>query len=234
MDPDKLEHKARLAAAVNWRQENPTEKLTVAGRIFKVQPDAIRMAIQRQGRKDNRKLYRGHNKILSETQTEAIRSYCKEHYESGMGATKEMVFAAIGFLKTQEEPPKQPPLWRWFQNWLKDNNNLFRKIKTKLITQDRVKTYNEKDVENWFDRYCTTLDKYGIKRGKNIYNMDELGVRVRCPKGEEVIVPIDVKEIYMSSPENRKLVTIIEAISADGQELLPPFIICLGKRIIEL
>src|SRR3984957_21145480 len=102
MDPDKLEHKARLAAAVNWRQENPTEKLTVAGRIFKVQPDAIRMAIQRQGRKDNRKLYRGHNKILSETQTEAIRSYCKEHYESGMGATKEMVFAAIGFLKTQE------------------------------------------------------------------------------------------------------------------------------------
>jgi hypothetical protein len=39
--------------------------------------------------------------------------------------------------------------------------------------------------------------------------------------------------MYTSSPENRKSVTIIEAISADGREPLPPLVICPGKRIME-
>ena len=63
--------------------------------------------------------------------------------------------------------------------------------------------------------------------------MDKSGARVGYPKGEEVIVPIEVKEIYTSSPENRKSVTIIEAVSADGREPPPPVVICPGKRIIE-
>ncbi|RPA92354.1 hypothetical protein L873DRAFT_1794319 [Choiromyces venosus 120613-1] len=33
--------------------------------------------------------------------------------------------------------------------------------------------------------------------------MDESGVRVGCPKGETVIVPTQVKELYTASPENR-------------------------------
>jgi hypothetical protein len=63
--------------------------------------------------------------------------------------------------------------------------------------------------------------------------MDESGARVGCPKGEEVVVPIEVKEMYTSSPENRKSVTIIKAVSADGREPPPPLVICPGKRIME-
>ena len=63
--------------------------------------------------------------------------------------------------------------------------------------------------------------------------MDETGARVACPKGEEVVVPIHVKELYTLSPENRKSLTIIETIYADGREPLPPFIICPGKQIME-
>ncbi|RPB00017.1 hypothetical protein L873DRAFT_1681667, partial [Choiromyces venosus 120613-1] len=36
-----------------------------------------------------------------------------------------------------------------------------------------------------------------------------------------------------TSPENRKSLTIIEAICADGIPLPPPVIICLGEKIIE-
>ena len=63
--------------------------------------------------------------------------------------------------------------------------------------------------------------------------MDESGVRIGCPKGEQIIVPTHVKEFYTPSPENRKSVTIIECISADGREPIPPLIICPGKRIME-
>jgi len=106
-------------------------------------------------------------------------------------------------------------------------------ITTKLIAWDRVDTHDEKDIEEWFDKYKTTLAKYSIKRGKNIHNIDESGARVRCPKGEEVVVPIEVKEMYTSLLENRKSVIIIKAVSADGREPLPPLVICLGKRIME-
>ena len=106
-------------------------------------------------------------------------------------------------------------------------------ISTKPIAQNQVDIHDEKDVEEWFDKYRATLAKYSIKRGKNIHNIDELGARVGCLKGEEVIVPIKVKEMYTSLLENRKSVTIIEAISIDGSELPPLLVICLGKRIIE-
>jgi hypothetical protein len=58
--------------------------------------------------------------------------------------------------------------------------------------------------------------------------MDELGARVGCPRGEDVVVPIEVKELYTASPENRKSVTVIETAIVDGREPLPPFIIALG------
>jgi hypothetical protein len=87
-------------------------------------------------------------------------------------------------------------------------------------------------VKEWFSDYRQTLNKYGICKPKNILNMDELGVRVGCPIGEEVVVPIEVKEMYTSSPENRKSLTIIETIRASGNAL-PPLVICLGKQVMD-
>jgi hypothetical protein len=59
--------------------------------------------------------------------------------------------------------------------------------------------------------------------------MDELSVRVRCLKGEEVVVPIEVKEMYTSSLENRKSMMIIKAVSTNRREPPQSFVICLGK-----
>ena len=55
--------------------------------------------------------------------------------------------------------------------------------------------------------------------------MDELGARVGCLGGEHIIVLVEVKELYIASPKNRKSVTVIETAIADGREPLPPFVI---------
>jgi hypothetical protein len=94
--------------------------------------------------------------------------------------------------------------------------------------------YNKKNVEDWFEKYRAILDKYRIKKGKNIYNIDKSGTRVGCPTREKVIVLIKVKELYTSSPENSKSVIIIKAICTDSSKLLPLLVICLRKYIIEL
>jgi len=106
-------------------------------------------------------------------------------------------------------------------------------IKTKPIAHVRLTTHSEADLKAFFIEYQNTLTKYGIQRAKYIYNMDESGVRVGCPTGETVIVPTEIKELSTASPENRKSITIIETICADGSPPLPPVVICPGEKIME-
>jgi hypothetical protein len=63
--------------------------------------------------------------------------------------------------------------------------------------------------------------------------MNELGARISYLTSKHIIMPIEVKELYTASPENRKSVTIIETIYIDSREPLPPFIITPRKKIID-
>jgi hypothetical protein len=108
MDSPKT-YKANLANAIKWVQENPTEKLVTARRIFKVKPQSIRMALKRATTKTKRN--GGQNKILSDAQSEAIQVYCREQFQTRLGATKQMVFTAISYLLSQSQPPQKPPSW---------------------------------------------------------------------------------------------------------------------------
>ena len=63
--------------------------------------------------------------------------------------------------------------------------------------------------------------------------MDESEARISYPTSKHVIIPIEVKELYMASPENRKLVTIIETIYINSREFLPLFVITSGKKIMD-
>ncbi|RPB00440.1 hypothetical protein L873DRAFT_1559953, partial [Choiromyces venosus 120613-1] len=97
----------------------------------------------------------------------------------------------------------------------------------------RITTHSEKDLAIFFQNYQNALAKYSINRAKYIYNIDESGIRIGCPTGETVIVPSEVKDLYTASPENRKSLTIIEAICADGSHPPPPVIICSEEKIME-
>jgi len=61
--------------------------------------------------------------------------------------------------------------------------------------------------------------------------MDEKGARVYIPAGEEVVVPIRIKEIYTGIPQNRISLIIIESISTDGKAI-PPVVIVPGVIIM--
>ena len=61
--------------------------------------------------------------------------------------------------------------------------------------------------------------------------MDEKGAQIACPLGQEVVVPIGIKEMYVGIPENRISLTVIESICANGTAI-PPVVIILGVMII--
>jgi hypothetical protein len=55
----------------------------------------------------------------------------------------------------------------------------------------------------WFENELKdAISRLNICHGNQIYNMDKKGARYTCPSGEEVVVPIHIKEIYTATPEN--------------------------------
>jgi hypothetical protein len=92
--------------------------------------------------------------------------------------------------------------------------------------------YTEKHLHDWFEtEYAPALKITNIRRGTYIHNMDERGARVCMPTGEEIIVPIGIKEMYTGIPENRLSVTVVEYISVNGKAI-PPLIIIKGVMIM--
>jgi hypothetical protein len=100
----KDDYNCALNNARIWALEHPEETPTTAARIYHVKEDSIRKVVLRSRKKQRNSEGRynshgGNNKILNEAQEEAIRQYCYEQWEMGLGASHAMVFAAICHLR---------------------------------------------------------------------------------------------------------------------------------------
>ena len=54
------------------------------------------------------------------------------------------------------------------------------------------------EVQAQFKGYQDVLAKYKISQ-KDIWNFDETGFRVGCLKGQQIYMPLDIKEVYYCS-----------------------------------
>jgi hypothetical protein len=182
-DPPKI----RLRKAKEWLIQNPTETQAVASRIFNIHKKTLNNSINR-GQSNAH--HGGQNKILSQSQEHAIHTFIQSYLNHGQTPTRYILFGIICQLQSRQG--KNPPSERWFSSWWKEKG--LHKIKTKPIARERITVQDEKEVDYWFEGYKAIIAKYGIKRG-DVHNFDETGFRVGCPKGVEVIVPLDVKEV---------------------------------------
>ena len=220
----------KMKLALEFLRENPHEKPSTAARLYYiVKEDSVRKAWLRE-RTKKKTVKGGQNKILRPEQHQAMIQYAVDQaIDGGKGATKQMMYNCAMWLRVQEH--KSIPSWRWFQLWLKNTPELHT-IKTKPIASHCVDIHTEKDLRDWFmAEYKPAIEYTNIQTGKYIHNMDEKGARIACPAGEEVVVPIGIKEIYVGVPENRLSLTIIESISADGKAI-PPVVIVPGVTIM--
>ena len=83
----------------------------------------------------------------------------------------------------------------WFKiQWKKHK---LHKIKAKSIPTKQFTAAQENNVQTWFKQYQKVLKDLEIRRKKNIINFDEASFRVGCLKGYEILVPVDVKKVYI-------------------------------------
>ena len=106
--------------------------------------------------------------------------------------TFQLLYNVIYTVKRQTNKNAHPLSISWFSKWWAQSG--LHKIKTKPLARLRITAQIEKDIRIWFKDYNRTLRKYNIKK-QNIINFDEAGFRIGCPKGQEVIVLIEIKEV---------------------------------------
>jgi len=212
--------------AKEWLNENPTESMAVAARLYHLSPTTLRNSIARG--KTTVKDRGGQNRVLSKAQIEALKDWIKAQSIQGLGATKKMVYAAVCHLRHPQPEPSMSWLTKFIKRELHDE---FHMIKTKPIALQRVAAQDYETITNWFYKYQQFLIEKGIK-GEDIWNMDETGFRVGIPGGQTVIVPCNVTELYTPSPKNRISITIIESVCSNGT-VIAPVLIIPGKTHME-
>jgi hypothetical protein len=145
------EYKASLSNAIAFKHEYPEERSTAAARIYNVNDNTVWTILHRERQRSRAAVkHGGHNKVLLEVQVEAIYKYVEDSYLSGYGATKAMVYAAVGCLRANQVLAKSPPTWRWFQEFIKNHPDLFRTLQTKPIARVRVSAADLEEVKDWF------------------------------------------------------------------------------------
>ena len=87
---------------------------------------------------------------------------------------------------------------------------------------------NKTQVTGFFNILHDLLTHYKITPN-NLYNMDEKGVQLGVGKQTQALVDRDQKSVHQLKNGDRELVTVIEAVSTDG-EALPPSVIFKAKR----
>jgi len=101
---ERLETKHRLNCAMQWLEEEPTERAATAAIIFNVKPSSIRMRQlrlrhQQRNSRGTFTQHGGNNLILTTAQEEAVFQFCSEQLEMGLGATPSVIYAAICYLR---------------------------------------------------------------------------------------------------------------------------------------
>lgn len=119
----------------------------------------------------------------------------------------------------------------WPKRFLKRHPDLKIK-KTQGLESARAKALNQFAVGGFFDMLDELIKEYDILP-KNIYNMDEKGVQLGIGAKVAVIVDRDQKTAYSIEDGNRELVTVIEAICADGSTVHPAVIFQAKRRNAE-
>lgn len=186
---DALDHNARIREAITWLQEHQDETITTAARIFQLNRTTLSYWIQRANHISSRGRG-GRNRILTLNQEKHLNQFIKGYLEHNLLPTKGVILSAITRIRALENKP--PPSKSWFNKWIKTQP--LHRIKTKPIARIRITAQDKEQVKGWFKEYNTVLQKYNIQR-KDIWNFDETGFRIGCPKGQEIYVPEDVKEV---------------------------------------
>jgi hypothetical protein len=160
-------------------------------------------------------------RLLTEAHEEILARWVKVQGRRGVP----MTYASVA--QCAAEISGQAVGGSWPKRFLKHHPDL-RMKKTVGLEKARAKALNPAVVEEFFNMLTDVIQEYSILP-KNLYNVDEKGIQLGIGAKITAMIDRDQKEVYSIEDGNRELVTIIEAICADGS-IIHPSVIFQGVR----
>src|SRR6266850_1608360 len=154
-----------------------------------------------------------HEQLLSTAQEAVVVDWVKVMAKWGVPMTPCMVRDHVASITGG------PVGESWVERFKKRHPDL--KVKwTTSLEKCRAECLNPTLVNEFYNLLEEVIKQYNILQ-ENVYNMDKKGIQLGVGKKVVAFVDRDQKDLYSVKDGNRELVTVIEAISADGS-MLPP------------
>ena len=155
-------------------------------------------------------------RFLTDAQEGILARWVKVQGARGIPMTYESVAQCAGEISGQHIGGS------WPKRFLKRHPDL-RMKKTVGLEKARAKGLNQTVVHEFFNMLADVINEYSILP-ENLYNMDEKGIQLGIGARITAMIDRSQKMAYSIEDGNRELVTIIEAICADGSILYPSVI----------
>jgi hypothetical protein len=214
---------ARINLALQALKNDPKLSIRRAAEIYDVDRSTLRNRKNgKPSRRDTMPKSRNLSKLEEETVLQYVLDLDSRGYPCRISVVEDMANRLLAARNAR------PVGKRWAINFINRQPELKSRYQRRYGYQ-RALCEDPKTIRNWFRLLENTIAKYGIQ-SDDIWNFDETGFMMGIISTGKVVTSAERRRKPKSvQPGSREWVTVIEAISAEGQ-LIPPFIIVTGKH----
>jgi DDE superfamily endonuclease/Tc5 transposase DNA-binding domain/helix-turn-helix, Psq domain len=119
---------------------------------------------------------------------------------------------------------------RWLHNFMKRNTGVASVI-GRRIESARVRETHPEQLQAFYTHFEATRDRLQVSQD-NVWNVDEVGTALGVCMNSRVLANSSRKRTYISLPQNREWVSVLETVSATGRNIRP-VIIFKGKQALQ-
>jgi hypothetical protein len=214
---------ARIQLALQALQNNPKLSMRRAAELYNVNRNTLS---NRKNGKPSRRDTISKSRNLSKLEEETVVQYILDLDSRGYPCRVSVVKDIANRLLTARNA--RPVGKNWAINFINRQPELKSRYQRRYDYQ-RALCEDPTIIRDWFRLLQNTIAKYGIQ-SDDIWNFDETGFAMGMISTGKVVTRAERRGKSKSvQPGSREWVTVIEAISAEGQ-LIPPFIIVTGKH----
>lgn len=209
-------------------RKNPGFKIATAARKFGITRGTLRRRLDGTG---PRQPQHSPQAKLKAAEEKSLLDIIYRLDNLNLSVTKKWITDAANTIIKEKTSTRNPrPNYvgpRWVDNFIKRHQ--FNVQKGQIRSQDRQDAEDYDTIKNYFDILQKAIAEKGISPGC-IWNMDETGFQIGTTQEGSVVTQRKKKTSYRGTPLNRELATSIEAISATGDFIRPPFLVAAGKQ----
>jgi len=171
------------------------------------------------------------SKTLNSAQEQALFEYIYRLNRIDMSSIPKMLRSSANYILRCHDQANRQVEPNWVTRFLQRNSHLLKRKQNSLVVERKL-TQDVETIERHFTRFLDACKELEIKR-QNLYNMDEIGFRIKCDKAYIVITLKTSKRLVLMNANNRDYITSIECVDASNDSyVLLAFLIVTSKWIL--